>query len=137
MKKQYFVNTKIVYGKVIPVYANSENEAVEEVKDRIDNGEVEIDPLKDDIVEWDTYEVWEDDCPMPYDELEDQAKIDYWCDVMIPAILYEDADFVSKATPDRISDLICDLRDSGVDVPERLETNDMWKAVIKYRLTHK
>ncbi len=128
MKTRYRVLVQEKYSKWVDVYANSETDMEDELRAMEEAGEIEWDRGYD-FDEWNILESEKSN----YTNLEvTEAK--KWCKDQVTAAWLIDRQWVEEAMS--LSDCmewLEQMRDNGMDVPECIDSGDLWMAVLERR----
>ena len=123
MKTRYRVLVQEIYSKWVDVYAYSEADMEDEVRTMEECGEIEWDRGAD-FDEWNILE-HETDNYMTSEVI--AAK--KWCTDQVAAACIIQPDFVMTLTRDTCMEWLEQMRDNGIDVPECIDSHDLWIAV--------
>lgn len=128
MKQHFRVLVEENYNKWVDVFAESREEARQEIKVMEEYGEIEIDVEKN-FVKWGIIEVE----TMPLTPEEKQTVKD-WARDMVRVTEIMDSDWILKTmTEHECMDWFEMLRDRGITVPKLATSTDLWDAVQKER----
>ena len=127
MKTCYRVLVQEKYSKWVYVYAHSKADMEDEVRAMEEAGEIEWD-RGEDFDEWNILESEEGG----YTNSE-IAKAKKWCEDQVTAAWIVYPGHVMKMNRLDCVEWLERLHDNGVDVPECIDSGDLWDAVIKKR----
>lgn len=124
MKTRYRVLVQEKYSKWVDVYAHSEADMEDEVRTMEEAGEIEWD-RGEDFDEWNILKSEEDS----YTNLEvTEAK--KWCKDQVITAWTVYPGHVMKMNRLDCVEWLERLRDNGVDIPECIDSGDLWDAVL-------
>lgn len=128
MKTHFRVLVEEKYSKWVDVFAESQEEARQEIKVMEECGEIEID-VEEDFDKWEILKL--DTFPLTRDE---QKTVEDWARDMVRVTEIVDSDWVlEEMTEYECMDWFEQLRDRGIAVPELATSCDLWDAVQKER----
>ena len=123
MKTRYRVLVEEKYSKWVDVYAHSEADMEDEVRTMEESGEIEWDRGAD-FDEWNIRASEEDS----YTDSE-MAEAKKWCEDQVTAAWIVYPGHIMKMGRTACMEWLEQMRDNGVNIPECVDSGDLWDAV--------
>ena len=128
MKEHFQLLVEEKYSKWVDVFAESKEEALQEIKAMEESGEIEMD-LRNDFDKWDILGI----ATFPLTPAE-RKTVEDWALDMVRITEIVDEDWILETMTDHeCQDWFEQLRDRGIAVPELATSCDLWDAVQKER----
>lgn len=131
MKNLYQVVVKEVYCKIVDVVAGSQDEAHEEVRTMVENGEVIFEG--DD---WDSEDFEVTGSTICNPPPEERQKVITWCSAVINTLSLTNPKSIWDIGADEACEMLERFRDEGLEVPLYADSTDLLAAACVWRTNH-